>query len=96
MKNRIISSIINLMLAIGRRCAHKLSAYVNDLDRAFPGNHLHVNKPILLIAMGKSASSFLSYAIPKGLGMPKQLEIAGGAEHLFLLNQRLVEEASKK
>ena len=51
-------------------------------------------RPILFVAMAKSASSFLSHAIPQGLGMPYIEHIAGGAWPNFLLNQHLVERVA--
>jgi len=52
------------------------------------------DEPIFLNALGKSASSFLSSALTQGLEIPQVDQVAGGAYPLFLLTQRLVQQAA--
>lgn len=51
-------------------------------------------EPIFLNALGKSASSFLCAALSQGLQIPQVEQVAGGAYPLFLLTQRLVQQAA--
>lgn len=54
-----------------------------------------IKEPFFFNALGKSASSYISAQLPAGLNMRSMKQIGGGAEPLFLLNQRLIQEASK-
>ena len=72
-----------------------LTKIINQLNKLKYYNS-PLKEPIFLIAMSKSASSFLSDSLPKGLNINYLPNVTGGAEPNFLLNQSMIEIVYKK
>jgi hypothetical protein len=101
----MLKKIIKKLIALSRRFVtpiyRRLNEWCNEdgnstsnLDSCvFVQAKPTVSEPILIMAMSKSASSYINSALLSVLDIQRMGQIAGGAEPQFLLNERLVKAA---
>lgn len=90
---------MNIYARMKRLLAHKVSGAIHRVVNSIDDHLIYSTRlpePMLLVALPKSASSFITAMLTNGLNINRQAHIGGGAEPEFLLNQRLVEEAAEK
>ena len=92
----LILKLLSLNNKLNSQLSRLESKFRKPLDvNIVTSSTYRLQEPLFINAIGKSASSYLVSTFLKCMTIQHQRQIAGGSEPTFLLNQRLVQEASE-